>query len=193
MEVEQPGKGDLVNFTPAKGERGLRAKNVQRLVEQVKTDRKNFVWESLDRFQFTASATTNRGKLIGTGAEFYQQASDCSIDDLRERIKGTMQSMGANAVLNYRYERKTGRRGNYRYTIHRVYGTPALIGNKVPCEDPGLEDASYTDLKSRVGELQRKATEQARKNQQAEAAAAAWSALGWGVITCVIVVFFIGI
>lgn len=190
METEAPQKGDLVNFTPSRSQKGLRAKNVQRLMEEAASKTSQaFRWEQIDRMPVTESDTPKKGAVIAVGEEIFVQNSDCSVADVREELKTLAANHGANALLNFRYERHTGSSGNYRYTIHRVIARPAYVGIKKPCFDDSQEVSSRSELElaaqGMVKAVANLAEDQRRKERLSDMWSALWTGTVWSIIALV--------
>lgn len=192
METECPRKGDLVSFTPRNAKKGIRAKNVQRLNEEVHQKPNHFQWTMLDGMQFTSSNEPRLGTVFGRGERIYEEGNSVSPDSLRERLKQRASSLGANAVVNYQYSKRTGRRGNYRYTIHEVSGLPALIGSKVPSDSHLALSSSLSDIETNAQAMIFRTAEHAKQQRSRKAFLSTIKFVFWGGVALVVLNMFAG-
>lgn len=57
------------------------------------------------------------------------ESSD-SPDKAKLILKNKIINAGGNAVINFKYSKRTGASGNYNYSIHQFSGCPAYILEK---------------------------------------------------------------
>ena len=53
--------------------------------------------------------------------------SSKSPDEAKMMLKSKVKEAGGNSVVDFRYSKRTGSSGNYRYSIHQFFGKPSFI------------------------------------------------------------------
>ncbi|MCY9873008.1 cold-shock protein [Vibrio barjaei] len=137
------GKSDLpgrvVRFEETVNDRGYAAKKVDILSDSVDVG-----YVGPQEFKISKSDSVKGYKqLQRPGWRVVARSSD-SIDEARSYAISIAKNMGANAMVNWKYWRKTGWNGNYAFSVHHFSGEVVWVGNESLTE--GVSKANLPDL-----------------------------------------------
>lgn len=113
--------GALVVFDPTPSPKGYVAKRLSLAREQATE------WIISDEFAFVRGDEPRRGRVVAVTSGDISERGAGSPDSVKAALKAAATSFGANALLDFRYEKSTGANGNYRYTVHIFSGSPAVL------------------------------------------------------------------
>jgi cold shock CspA family protein len=113
--------GALVIFDPTPGPKGYVAKRLSLAQEQATE------WLLSEEFAYIKGDEPKRGRVVAITAGDISAEGSGDPDAVKAKLKALATSLGANALVDFRYEKTTGSRGNYNYTIHVFRGSPAIL------------------------------------------------------------------
>jgi cold shock CspA family protein len=112
--------GALVTFDPVPGPKGYRARRPELARPQA------IEWVIPKDFIFIKGDEPKRGRVVAFVDDIVEWDSG-DPDKVKRRLMSLAQSLGANALLDFRYEKTKGAEGNYEFTVHGFLGTPAVL------------------------------------------------------------------
>ena len=134
MLKESPRKGFIIEFETKDATKGPKAIGIKEVFanneKPIRSQKKNVVQKSYElpkNFVVSKTDKPKFGKLMAKGEKQIYAESSSSPDEAKAILFNKIQSVGGNAVINFRYDKRTGSSGNYRYTIHRFVGVPAFV------------------------------------------------------------------
>lgn len=150
-----PRSGVPVEFDPSPSPKGLRAKKVLLLSES-----------DIDTYQKPDSFLTFKDEIKGgwkvlESTHWVVTSEHKDLESAKRNAIQKAQSLGANAMTDFKYSKRTGSRGTYgrgrygggvyRFTIHCFTGRPAIVGR------PSASGVSKEDFVCNLEENSKKA------------------------------------
>ena len=146
----KPKDGMIVKFEKVPSSKGYKAKNIKRV------DASKIKYEVPDNVLISKTSSIKGYEVLSRG-RFDLIGASRNLDDAKDWLKVHAMSVGANGLINYRYEKTTesessnNGNGTYYYTVHHFIAEPVFIGKK--SIDGYLEKSSAPDLNTVLWEM----------------------------------------
>lgn len=155
---ENVKEGHFVEFEIAESDKGLTGKKIRQI-----SDVNTYIVP--DDVQVSKSYKIPNWEIIEKSDWQINASSDDSPDDAKDALKNLAYEQDINGLINLRYFKTTGKKKNYKFTIHNFEATCVNVGRKSP-KGKFKREQIPTDINERFRNLKNEYNQEFRKKMR---------------------------